>query len=219
LNKKVHLIEKFLTYQGEIFSGRRSLILRYKTCNRIDNNCGCYFCDTKDKLNSLDIFECSLYEIQDIINKSKCDIILTGGEPTYKKNLEETIDIISNIKNCKFMIESNGLNIRDVIHYDNVYFVFSPKFFNQKEIQDNFNKVVEFKYWDNLYLKIVFRNSPLVLKFLELISEELPPKQIYLMPEGKTKEEILQNSKETIRIADKFNFNLSTRMHIMHDFV
>jgi organic radical activating enzyme len=233
LQTKIHVVENILTYQGEIFSGQRCLLLRFKDCNRYYGfpNIGgttlpCKFCDTTDKMKNLDVFEISLQEIQDIINNNRCGVMITGGEPTFSNNFIETYEILKSIESTFFNVESNGFKLVDLIsslnnQYKNIKYVFSPKIFSGVELYESKNIFLELinDYCnENIYIKVVYQDTPFINSFLEYISKFSVNEKIYLMPEGKTKEELSSNFQKVLEVSNKYNFNITSRLHIIHSF-
>ena len=43
--------------------------------------------------------------------------------------------------------------------------------------------------------------------------------QLWFMPQGTTKEELIENSANTFDLAEKYNANFSSRMHIIYNFL
>ncbi len=227
-DKYIKAIESFNTWQGEgPDCGKSMLLLRFKKCNRY-----CSFCDTKQKLNNLDEFDIYLNDIQQNINKYKCGIMITGGEPTYDINFNQTLLIINSI-HCKlFNVETNGFKLLDLIKSINVNsykqqyvkYIYSPKFANKDDLTDALiktNEIIKNNY-NNVYFKIVYQNENLVRNYLESIKDQYIDQlfgRVYLMPEGKTIQELMKNSFECFNFAKHAGFNISSREHIVYNFV
>ena len=88
--KVIKCIETFVSWQGEGFSsGQRMLIVRFKRCNRVESGRGCPWCDTQIKMRTNIEYSISLDKIQEILDKDKCGILITGGCPTYSTNFDQ----------------------------------------------------------------------------------------------------------------------------------
>ena len=236
-NEFIHIVESAITFQGEMFSGQRVLLLRFKNCNRVKGVSRfakdiepCRFCDTFNKMNELEENKVSILDIQKIVDDNKCGVMITGGEPTYAKNFAETFKIIENI-DSNIQIETNGFFLVELVesvsklYKDNINrmnkikYVFSPKIFSLLELGECIEISKKLSSNDNFYIKLVYQNTAYVTKFLEEISKLSMNNRIYIMPEGKTKEELLGNTQKVLDIANEYNFNFSSRLHILHNFV
>ena len=135
----VSLIESMVTWQGEGPScGKRMLLLRFKTCDRVEERKPCHFCDTLVRMRTSTEFKVELDKIQEIINTEKAGLMITGGEPTYKHNFTETLQLLTLLDYPIANVETNGHNLLKLIQATkdldkNIQFIFSPKFFNAEE--------------------------------------------------------------------------------------
>lgn len=224
-NKKIKLIECIPTFQGEgPDSGKRMLLVRFKHCNL-----NCSYCDTKDKMKNLMEKEYDVNELQELIDKNNLNgVIITGGEPLFNTNYDDTIYLLETINTKSFNIETNGSSLayftseisnnsylKDNIL--NIKCIWSPKnigIFNYNiDIFENFNRN------RNIYFKIVNDKNLLTFIFLTRLCNLNLNDRIYLMPEGKTKDEILNNMDGTIELANKYKVNISSRLHLIHNFI
>ena len=223
--QKVRIIENFITWQGEgISAGQRMLLLRFKKCNRNCNFGGKGVCDTQVKMRISNEFDFPLKEIQEIINREKCGVLVTGGEPTFDENLEQTISIINKIKAPLYNIETNGCSLEELIKRvnknKNVKYVLSPKLFNSSDFMGYKRLVEQIKDNSKVYLKLVTENRPEVIQFLDwLVEIKFDVNRIFLMPEGVTHDEILSNAPFVFDMAEKYKTNFSSREHIIYGFV
>jgi len=238
----IHVVEKTITFQGEIFSGQRVFLLRFKDCNRVkgissfgDKIKPCPFCDTFEKMNTLEDKEVSIQDIRNIVSDNQCDIMLTGGEPTFGRNFEETLKIIEYTQ-VDVQIETNGFDLLSLVSKIHLMasksefyipelidlgtkYVFSPKIFSFKELKECINIAKELNYNNHFYVKLVYQESPYIITFLQEISKLDMNNRVYLMPEGKDKEELLRNTKKVLEVSNQYHFNFSSRLHILHNFV
>jgi organic radical activating enzyme len=222
---KVKLIENILSWQGEgPDSGRLMLILRHPLCNRVCAGKACSFCDTVVKMRILQPAEYNLKDIQAVIDRTGCGIMITGGEPTFEEQLTVTELMLTRLRYSVANIETNGYNLEKLIgdiKKKNVKFIWSPKIFSEEELNENLalaNKVLLDK---RVYVKMVVEanhvHQHLVEEFLRLHQNE--KERIYLMPEGKDYQELYNNSMATFDLAEKYSVNFSSRNHLVFGFV
>ena len=228
----VKAVELINTWQGEgPDSGKKMTLIRFKECNRIlgiDGLKMCPFCDTAMKLRVSTDASYDIYDIQKMINNTK-GIMISGGEPGYNQNLQYTIDILTKTEYDVANVETNGYDILKMINLltNNILFsknkdikiIYSPKFFTGEE----FGKQVELtkKIISNpmVYIKLVNASDD-TEDYLQEVSEMNPSSsKIWLMPEGKTMQELIANSGPTIDLCEKYNVNFSSRNHIIFGFV
>ena len=215
----IRAIELFITWQGEgPFSGHRMLLVRYKRCNR-----DCPWCDTKVKMRISNEFEVPIKEIQQTIEENKLGLMITGGEPGYSLNYTYTINLINETNTYLYNVETNGIQLEQMvseIKKKNVKFILSPKIFNDEDINFYFNLINNIKEDDRVYLKLVYEGSDYNNRLLDYLSSlNFDNSRIYLMPEGKTRDEIITNSSKVFDAAEKYKVNFSGRDHIIFDFI
>ena len=227
---KVKLTECFETYQGEgPDSGRKMLITRFRECDRVVNGNACSWCDTLIKMR----ISCEAeYGIDEIMGRTARlgGLMITGGEPTYDKNLDSTLSLLAA---CDFEvcnIETNGYNIKELINrmtkaldsskYRRVKIVYSPKFFNIRECEQELEKIKEAIGYGIVYLKFVNDGSGLLEDLLYDVRSMNPRKdQVWIMPQGTSAQELIHNSPGTMDIVEKYDANFSSRNHIIFGFV
>jgi len=224
-NKSVKLIECFASYQGEgPDSGRSMLILRFKYCNR-----NCPWCDTKVKMHTSIEAPYQLSDIQKVINEKHCGILVTGGEPTIDRHFNDTVMLLNELNYPIANVESNGFRLIDLVkqttHNDNVKFIFSPKLFTDSDYvfaRTATSQLLE-EHGDCVFLKVVYENRPLVTSYLSWLSSFAHEKKlfgnIWLMPEGTTRVDVLKNSGDVLNVCEKYKFNFSSRNHIIFGFI
>lgn len=224
--KTVRLIECMnWSWQGEGENrGKKTLILRFKRCNR-----NCWFCDTKVKMKVMEEAEYSISDIQTMVNENNLQVMITGGEPTYNNNLLGTILLLNKIDCEKFEVETNGFQLERLISEvktkKNVTYVLSPKLFNTDDLDFYKNLVNVIKDNDNVIIKFVVEplksiTYPHGTTFLDYLKEiKFNTNKLWLMPEGKTREELLLNSPRVFDLCEKYSANFSSRDHVIYDFV
>lgn len=217
----IKVIESFVSWQGEgVDIGKRMLILRFKTCNR-----NCNWCDTKLKMRISIETEISLEKIQEIINEEKCGIMITGGEPTFNENLTNSINLINKIDCNLFNVETNGYNLITLIERvnpnKNIHYSLSPKLFTKEDFEFYVDLMKKIKDYDRVFLKIVYEeDKPIVTTFLNFLqSINFDNQRIFLMPEGKTKDEILNHAPAVFDASERYKVNFSSREHIIYSFI
>ena len=132
MQEEVKLIENFVSWQGEgPDSGQAMVILRFKTCNL-----KCPWCDTSVKMRISAEAPHSLIDIQDTIYERRAGILVTGGEPTVPKHIDEAAMLLNDLIYPIANVESNGFQLEELINRTrdskNVRFIFSPKFFTRE---------------------------------------------------------------------------------------
>ena len=234
-------IEVFSTWQGEgPDAGKRMLLCRFKTCDR-----RCYYCDTIVKMRSSVESEYSIEQLQKVIDEEKCGLMITGGEPTFESNIDDTITLVKELKvHGPINIETNGFGVKDLIgiFYDFgtitnfarnfPSIILSPKIFTEEDLtfyKDiiNYvevvnNTIIHFPYYKLVYtyndVKINNYND-MFLQYLMENSKMEPNRRVYLMPEGKTKEELIKTSPIVFDKCEEWKVNFSSREHIIYGFI
>lgn len=216
----VNLIECINTWQGEgIDVGQRMLLCRFKFCDR-----HCSWCDTTVKMRALQEAEFTIEKLQEIIDAEKTGLMITGGEPTFSNQLLQTIMMLNKLEYPVANVETNGLGlielIADVDPDKNVHYSYSPKIFNEEDSFKALELCKALKDNPNVFIKMVIHeDDKLSVKFLQSILGIFPANRIYLMPLGKNKEEMLANAAHVFNMAEKYKTNVTSRMHLVYDFV
>jgi organic radical activating enzyme len=226
----INIIEAIVTWQAEgRDAGQRMLLLRFKRCNRSKENGGkgnCPFCDTLMKMNCEQEMKLPIKQIQKIIDKENCGLLITGGEPGFSTNLKQTVFVINEV-NCHLVnVETNGHKLVQLISQVNpekvVHYSLSPKIFNNEDLKEYITLIDNPIIRDNpnVYIKLVYERRDQMTKFLDyLCLIKFPNHRVYLMPEGSTKEVILEHAPMVFDAAEKYKFNFSSREHIIYGFV
>jgi len=223
-SKSVKLIECFASYQGEgPDSGRSMLILRFKYCNR-----NCPWCDTKVKMRISVETSYPLSKIQEVINDKQCGILVTGGEPTFDRHFDDTLMLLNELDYPIANVESNGFRLIDLVKQttsNNVKFIFSPKLFTDNDHTfacEVTTRLLE-EYGDRVFVKVVYEDRRLVTSYLSWLSYFVCKKKLFsnvwLMPEGVTRTDVLKNSEAVFDACEKYKFNFSSRNHVIFGFV
>lgn len=236
MEKIVKLVEFIdFSWQGEgPDTGQKCLILRFKKCNRIEAKKMCKWCDTALKLKLFKEAEYKISDIDESIKKSNCMVMITGGEPSFENNLQQTVDIINNTNAHLYNIETNGyklLNLIDSIdEKKNIKYIYSPKLFDEEDLDKNIKNVDYIKTNNKVHIKMVIehiRDDELIdftknltfrfLSYLESVNFNMS--RVWLMPQGKSKDELISNSPITFDLAEKYKTNFSSRNHVIYNFI
>ena len=220
MEKSVKLIENFVSWQSEgPDSGQAMIILRFKTCNL-----KCPWCDTSVKMRISAEAPYQLSDIQETVNERRAGLLITGGEPTVGRHIDETAMLLNDLDYPVANVESNGYQLRGLIKMvdpsKNVRFIYSPKMFKPKDLQDVIEETRKILPLENVYIKVVWDGSEFVKKYMEWLSnQELPATKVWLMPEGITRSDLIRNAEGVFDACEKYRFNFSSRSHIMFGFV
>jgi len=230
---KLKLVEVFNTYQGEgIDAGRQMTIVRFRECDRVMNAKACPFCDTMIKMRISAEAEYDFEIINNMVKKTG-GLMITGGEPGYSNNLEVTKILLSECCWDIVNIETNGCNINELISFINeleknhsydisktIRVMYSPKFFNSDEVRDEIIKTKEIINDPHLYIKVVDTGDELIKEYLhEIVLLSKRKDQIWVMPEGTNRDNLIKNSSHTMDIIEEYGVNFSSRNHIIFGFV
>jgi organic radical activating enzyme len=222
------LIEVFNTYQGEgPDSGRQMTIARHRACDRVDHKNACPWCDTLVKMR----ISCEAdYSIEDINLQVKLTsgLMITGGEPSYRDNLDNTRTLLRETDFSVCNIETNGYNVSALLNIvsdfelrdKDIKVIYSPKFFSEVELQTEVEHILSVIKDEHLYLKFVNDGAQYIYTCLDaIVPLQRDKNQIWVMPEGKTREDLIKNSGPTMDLIEKFGVNFSSRNHIIFGFV
>jgi len=222
----IKLVELANTWQGEgPDTGRLMTIARFKYCDK-----HCAFCDTWIKMKITTEGNYTIQQINETLEKTR-GLMITGGEPTFEvpnkiSNLTDTLRMLHMCNYEVANVETNGCDIvnllkgmnSDVVSKTKV--MYSPKIFSEKDFERERNILPIIIDHPSVYVKIVADTNGWVDGFIKYATEIRKNRsKIYLMPLGVTPEEIMKNWPRCIDLADEYNCNLSTRMHIMNQFV
>jgi len=222
MTKEVHLIENFVSWQGEgIDSGQAMIILRFKTCNL-----KCPWCDTSVKMRISSEAPYLLSDIQENIYRNRSGIMITGGEPTVPKHFNETRMMLNELDYPIANVETNGFDLRSLLKETDpskkVHFMYSPKIFNKSDYDNALDITEDLLKDDRVFIKLVYENREGVIDYLEKITKKLTPemsRKFWLMPEGVTRSDLIRNSSQVFDACEKYKVNFSSRNHIMFGFV
>jgi organic radical activating enzyme len=233
LNIEFPFQESFYSIQGEGISiGKTAYFIRLAGCNL-----NCWFCDTKEtwtvneQSNDLELIS----KIESELTERNIDkinsLIFTGGEPTiYIMDLTNFIrKHYEFIKTHFNMIEIETNGSLDISNYFPmferysikneipVHFNISPKNLTNTKVTLNSGNYEKFENWlnyDNKIFKFVASNEEDFNEIVAYVNKyNIPNDEVFIMPMGTTKEEILKGQKDLIDLILFKGFNLSTRLH------
>lgn len=223
---KLNICEIYPCLQGEgSRAGTPSILIRTLGCNL---RCG--WCDTpytswqleKGKYNTADVL--SLISANPHIE----EVIITGGEPTLCPDLSEIISLCRE-KEKKITLETNGTRLiaEDLMRSVDLVSL-SPKLSNSSPV----DKATALRHdKDRIHLPVIQRwielSADYQLKFVVSAPEDiqeiktliqgldLDQRKIYLMPEGRTENELQQKRLWLADICIREGFHYCERLHII----
>ena len=226
----IELIECFKTWQGEgPNTGSKMLLTRFQKCQL-----RCPFCDTMIKMTSCIPATYKADSLNKIVVENQLGLMITGGEPTMPgQNIDSTIFMLNNFDYSMANVETNGgwlLKLLEKIDSKNlpkIKIMWSPKFLNHPLFESNLAlfREIEKVYEKLIYFKLVINeddssaNMTLTRTFLDLIASRVRGDHIYLMPMGQNIMEMEENAKTVFDLAELYSTNVSTRMHLIYNFV
>ncbi len=215
----IQLIECLITWQGEgPDTGKRMLLTRFKHCDRV-----CKWCDTLVKMRIHQAASFTTEYLQTTLNKERCGILITGGEPTFEDQLQQTIFMLNSLNYPIANVETNGYRLDELLtavdRKHNVKFIYSPKFFTEDDLREERKILFRLCGDPRVYIKLVYEDNLLCREFLGRAVDKIDPMRIYLMPQGKNKEELLKNSGIVFDAAENYKVNFTSRTHLIYDFI
>ncbi|MEO8664453.1 MAG: 7-carboxy-7-deazaguanine synthase QueE [Ignavibacteria bacterium] len=231
--------ELFYSIQGEgKRTGSPSFFIRTNFCNLrckfssgnlCDTSYTSWFPDDKKNLGDVDIS----YIIEEYKKINCGDIVISGGEPTmYPDELEILCKELKKINhNIIITIETNGTYFGNFVKHTDLMSI-SPKLTSSIPYNTEYEKMHEknrinpdvLRQYNSLkqkseidiQWKFVFTDMKDIYEILQLQSEiGFETKDVYLMPEGITEEDLHKNRLKTIDACKQYKFNYTDRIHIL----
>jgi len=224
---KINLIENIITWQGEgPDCGQRMFLIRFKDCDRVEEQRPCPWCDTLVKMRTSIPTAIDLQTIQETLVFEKCGLMITGGEPLYHTNFQHTLSLL-NLNYTVANIETNGCNLIKFVSVASLRkpwkVIFSPKFFNEDEYKHAvslIDHVLLNKNLDNrVYFKIVAEDNEMVRDMMYKLNSAKVNHRTFVMPQGKNIEELRSNAPLAFDMAEEFKLNFSSREHLIYGFI
>lgn len=210
------------TIQGEGPSqGKRVMFLRLAYCNL-----SCTWCDTKytwdfkqyDKLK--EVHEMNNIFIVSQLFKGDCKaLVISGGEPLLQQ--KELIPLLNTLRAMHYWveIETNGTIKPDCGIVNLVdQFNCSPKLSNSgdsKQRRVKADALTTLSQLQKVYFKFVVSCEKDIEEVTEYVNTySMTPSHVYLMPLGKTQEELSKTTDLVRTLAQKHHFVFSSRLHV-----
>tara|TARA_R110000822_G_scaffold121075_1_gene254776 strand:- start:2497 stop:3264 length:768 start_codon:yes stop_codon:yes gene_type:complete len=222
------------TLQGEgKHIGEQAYFIRLGLCN-LD----CKWCDTPYTWDwtgkngykyskAIEVRRSTISELAAKVPRSCKHVVLTGGEPMLQQTALFELCRILRVRGHSVEIETNGTikpKSLDWLHLSEQYsdigvqFNVSPKLSNSGvawETAINEEALNDYKHLGAIF-KFVISNDGDLAQVAYLKNElNLENKSIYLMPEGRTKEEILAKLPDLFDVCAKEGFVLTPRLHVL----
>lgn len=222
MKESVKLIENFVSWQGEgPDSGQAMIILRFKTCNL-----KCPWCDTAVKMRISAEAPYMLKDIQETVYEKRAGLLITGGEPTVPKHIDEAALLLNELEYPVANVESNGYNLEELIKMVGldapVRFIYSPKFFTDADLEKTKSLTLNLLRHEKVHVKVVYENNDRVHDYLSWLNDQIgidDARKVWLMPEGVTRSDLIRNAEGVFDACERYKFNFSSRSHIIFGFV
>ncbi|MFN4181976.1 MAG: 7-carboxy-7-deazaguanine synthase QueE [bacterium] len=214
--KLLPVSEHFSSIQGEgIWAGKPAQFLRLGYCNLT-----CIWCDSAFTWQAP--VQVTWMSAEEIAHRIKDfpphHLVLTGGEPLlFQKRL---ISLLHLLQGYFIEVETNGTIVPDkeilpLVHQFNV----SPKLSNSGMPLEKrfFPKVLHFfATLPNSYFKYVVCDPEDIEEIEEQVRQLcIPKKRVMLMPEGKSREQVLSRREWVLKVATQKGYRFTDRWHIL----
>jgi len=73
--------------------------------------------------------------------------------------------------------------------------------------------------YPNVYFKVVYEERSLIKAYLGFLAGLNVNQRVYLMIEGVTRADLIKNSGAVFDACEEYNFNFSSRDHIIYGFI
>ena len=212
--------EVYESFQGEgPFAETPSLFIRTSGCNL-----RCSFCDTPYTSWAPEGDQRTLEDLRSVVETSAMPhVVLTGGEPMLAPQLAELSDICR-VAGKTITIETAGTVDRSV---ECDLMAISPKMKNSvpddnvwsTRHEDTRHQPAVIKSLFERYeciLKFVIDNDKDVLEVLQYLDEfpTVDAEKVWLMPQARTREQLIEKADVVQEAARKNNFHYSPRLHV-----
>lgn len=235
----MRLVECFYSIQGEgKYAGRSAVFFRFAGCNLECKGFDCKIkspktgeilrgCDTiravkfsHFKTQKVKSAKFLIEQFEALNFKAKPIVVITGGEPLIHYKDEIFLEFLAQIleRNFEVHFETNGTILVDFDKftiYKSCIFCISPKLKNSGETKTkrlNFKALKAIKDNAKSFYKFVVAPNLAKDEIFEILDEV--PSEVYIMPQGATKDELEKNAKFAFEFALENGFNYSDRLHI-----
>jgi len=171
--------------------------------------------------------------------------VINSDTKEYTPTQLELTQLMAYYLNYQFLdIETNGYNIiqllRNLTHFDypakgDINISWSPKFVDTNDYNANIETLKqilnvekgylvhgsEYKRMIRPIIKIVISDDLEEYKsfiYNAILTYKFDPYRVYLMPKGTTIDEINDSMKDVLKVASDLGCNISSRLHIIHNF-
>ena len=212
--------EIFHSVQGEgTRSGRVSTFFRFNYCNL-----RCSWCDTGYSSWTPTGGDITMdHAMEEIMSHNCKEIVITGGEPfIWPTDLTDLCDQLKS-HGCHITIETNGTIWHDVKHD---LTSLSPKTKNSNpvgttweyrhdKLRLNYSSLAKFMEESPDYqFKFVIEDEQDLPEIEEILTDLCVPRdKVWLMPQGITKEEVLNRQESIVNLCINTGYNYSDRLH------
>lgn len=217
--------EVFASLQGEgVCAGTPSIFVRTIGCNLF-----CGWCDSSFSSWEPEKASYSMNDVRDLVweNTQIQHLVITGGEPCMSPYLKDLL-FLGKERDLIVTVETNGTilppkDLRSMIDLVSI----SPKLLNsipqderskELHIKNRYNPQILQDWIDDNDFQVKFVvSSEEDMKEIEELNEEhcFGWENIYLMPEGKTEEELREKRKWLANLCIQKGCNYTDRMHII----
>ncbi len=206
---KLAINEIFYSLQGEgVYTGHPAIFIRLAGCIKPF----CSFCDTPQSLSGGTSMSFAKI-LEELANYPTCRLlVITGGEPfmQWESGLS---DFEQNVLNLGYNVqyETSG-KVQLPPKSDSHYIVCSPK--QTDGFQDDSWAFLESNLPCVDGYKFIWQDNTVQLKnFIE--RHNIKNSMVSIMPQGKTKQEQLENLPKVWNVCSENNWKLSARLHIL----
>jgi 7-carboxy-7-deazaguanine synthase len=214
--------EVFHSLQGEgILAGVPSVFIRLAGCPL-----RCRWCDTKYAWAEEAGREYSIAEIAQAVQQWPCRFtVITGGEPTVNPDLRQLVQELK-AAGKHITIETAGIAYIPDVACD--LMSISPKLSNSAPAEPELAVTHKDSRLDTAVLRELIDNYQYQLKFVVDSQADLPeiqqtigqignidPEKIMLMPQAKTREELLARSPMVADMCKRAGFAFSSRLQVL----
>ena len=228
-SERINVCEIYVSIQGEgKYLGHPAIFIRTSGCN-LRCQWNKTLCDTpytswqaETSLETISNITDQVGRIKEKYN-SVNKIVITGGEPLIQKNIDLLINELATM-NFFLSLETNG-TVSKPLKID--FVTISPKLKSSVPTLTKFESIHETTRYDKEVLSFWLNNYPYQLKFV--VNDESDENEIswilsdlgisdneniYVMPQGISKQELEANSKKCINISLRRGWKFSPRAHI-----
>ena len=229
MNSKIRISERFATIQGEgKFSGVPSFFIRTSGCN-LRCQWGASKCDTAYTSWAP---EGGWHDAQEVVDWALADksphVVITGGEPMLFNEQLRTVVLALRHAGKVVTIETNGTKFDEFVLPD--LWSVSPKLFSSTPQDESKERTmhIENNVLDTGFVAFALQNRDgIQFKFVVCEREDIAeiemlvatncvmPHQVWLMPEGVTKEAVLERGAWLAEVCKKHGWNLALRNHVL----